>query len=228
MSPAPKVIDPVASRSGTAVPHAPQVTAPLASRAAPAIDAATRNRLIVSTIVFVALVGAMTYLFFGEALSEALGLPSARSSAASVDGTGLFPVDLPPTGAGPRRAVPGRSTPTEGATRAADDALAAAERALAAQQGALPSATAERPAAASKDRRVSGVVTPPPTSPTFTEADRGATRGAPRSADAARTSSTPKPASIETTRLPAEPAGPCTPNVAALGLCTAPTIQPKE
>jgi hypothetical protein len=220
-SPKPQFADPVAFRSGPAVSSpVPLANEQAASLQTPAVDAAARNRLIVSAIVFVTLVGALTYLFFGPAINQMFDLDLARGSAARADGTGGFP--------DPRRPGPAIGSPADGPTRAADEALAAAERALGAQQGTLPAVEAEQPAAAHKDRRASGIVTPPPTPPTFTEAERGAARSAPRSANAAIARSTPKPASTDTARPLAGPAVPCTPNVAALGLCTGPTTQPKE
>ena len=228
MRSAPKGINVVTPRGGIGASPALQRGEPVALPAAPVVDAAMRNRLVVSVFVFVALVGAMTYLFFGAAITEIMDLRWTQGSASRGGGTGFFPEDLPPTGAGPRRAVPGRSSSTEGAMRAADDALAAAERALAAQHGALPAKGSERPAVARKDRRASGVITHQAAAPAFAEAERAVTRGAARSADAAVSGSPPRPAGSDTATPLGDPPRPCTPNAAALGLCTAPTIHLKD
>jgi hypothetical protein len=55
---------------------------------------------------------------------------------------------------------------------------------------------------------------------------RGKTRGTMQSANAA--AAVPAPSRLEPAQQTSEQLGPCTANVAALGLCTAPPVQSKE
>jgi len=72
-----------------------------------------------------------------------------------------------------------------------------------------------------------------PSSPRTAQNHRGSSkaRGSSRSAVAPATAVAPEPEPprpIQRATVPAAPIGPCTPNVAALGLCAAPSSQPKE
>ena len=68
-------------------PSAPEDTDPGASNSAPEAEPTRRNLLIVSAIVLVLLLGALTHHFLGAALGEIYDSSSALGSAARANGT---------------------------------------------------------------------------------------------------------------------------------------------
>lgn len=210
-----------------------QVVEGNAALTAPATPAAVANRhtreIVAAAVVVLALLAAGAYIYFPTPRSV-LGAPLSRDIEGEAGGTAGGRESVAPTKADPTNPESMPSARREAAPSAVADALAAAARALAVKPGAPSDVAAGALAVPATNNPVDDAARPNATPSANTAAlahvQRGKTRGTMQSANAA--AAVPAPSRLEPAQQTSEQLGPCTANVAALGLCTAPPVQSKE
>jgi hypothetical protein len=211
----------------------PVLTQVVEANVALTAPAAVANRhtreIVAAAVVVLALLAAGAYIYFPTPRSV-LGAPLSRDIEGEAGGTAGGRGSVAPTKADPTNPESMQSARREAAPSAVADALAAAARALAVKPGAPSDVAAGALAVPATNNPVDVAArrnaTPSANTAALAHVQRGKARGTMQSANAA--AAVPAPSRLEPAQQTSEQFGPCTANVAALGLCTAPPAKPKE